>query len=341
MLSHCYPRKYHLIEKGLLLSDYFAEFIQLYKKNTISKPAYDRYKTTLKHIKNYAPALTLGDLNHRNYQLLLNEFAKTHAYSTTKCFHVCLRQMIKYAYLDGVLDNDVAANAVIKGIRKPNQANKNYLDYNQYQSLIKFVIQRLNPANPSYAMIFLIALTGLRYAEAAALTWGDVNFIDGYIRINKSWKYKEVGQGFGSLKTLGSDRIVDLDDHTLDILNRYKLKQTAYISNLEQVQRRYTTNADNFIFFSNINKVVTNRSVNRTLKRIQKQLRIQQPITCHGLRHTYASVLLYKEIDINTISMLLGHSNDVTTRKIYLHVINELKHKNRKKIHDTLLSIYD
>lgn len=47
----------------------------------------------------------------------------------------------------------------------------------------------------------------------------------------------------------------------------------------------------------------------------------------HGLRHTHASVLLYKNVSIYYVSELLGHADINTTLREYAHVINELREK--------------
>lgn len=46
-------------------------------------------------------------------------------------------------------------------------------------------------------------------------------------------------------------------------------------------------------------------------------------IRFHDLRHTHASILLYKGVDIKTISERLGHSDILTTLNIYTHIIAE------------------
>ena len=44
----------------------------------------------------------------------------------------------------------------------------------------------------------------------------------------------------------------------------------------------------------------------------------------HALRHTYATMLLSKGVDLKTVQDLMGHS-DITITQIYLHVLPKTK----------------
>ncbi len=60
------------------------------------------------------------------------------------------------------------------------------------------------------------------------------------------------------------------------------------------------------------------------LKKVLDDLDLKS-ISMHGLRHTHASVLLYKKVSIYYVSERLGHQDIQTTISVYSHVIKEMR----------------
>lgn len=61
-------------------------------------------------------------------------------------------------------------------------------------------------------------------------------------------------------------------------------------------------------------------NINRSLRRAALQAKIEKQVTCHTLRHSFATHLLESGADIRTVQEQLGHQ-DVKTTEIYTHVL--------------------
>ena len=58
-----------------------------------------------------------------------------------------------------------------------------------------------------------------------------------------------------------------------------------------------------------------------TVSRLCRTLKLPKGASLHTVRHSHASLLLEKGVDIATVSERLGHSSVATTAAIYSHAI--------------------
>ncbi|PEN14644.1 integrase [Longibacter salinarum] len=66
-------------------------------------------------------------------------------------------------------------------------------------------------------------------------------------------------------------------------------------------------------------------TVRKTIKRACARARISKRVTCHTLRHSFATHLIEDGYDVRTVQKLLGHS-DLRTTMQYVHVANRVPH---------------
>lgn len=81
---------------------------------------------------------------------------------------------------------------------------------------------------------------------------------------------------------------------------------------------------DEYFILSNSLKPKDPRSVEKYFSSITQKCKINK-LSFHALRHTYATRLREKNVDIKVISELLGHSDWRITQDIYIHTSNDIK----------------
>lgn len=294
-----------------LFYKYYLDWIHIYKDNAVRQVTLDKYYLVQKRLKELAPDLHMNELNRRNYQQILNLYARNHEKTTTLDFHHHLKASLFDAVDDGLLKSDPTRRAIIKGC-SPSEKKIKYLNLFDLQKLLRSL--DLNSELNWDWFFLLIAKTGLRFAEALALTKEDFDFEKQRIIINKSWNYKEKVGHFQPTKNESSNRTVMVD---------WQLMQ--------QFQSLIRSKGNNQLIFFDKNQRVYNSTLNQKLATYCEKLDIPI-ISIHGLRHTHASLLLYEGVSIASVAKRLGHSNTTTTQETYIHIIRELENKDNDKV---------
>ncbi len=287
-----------------LFSDYYSQWVKVYKQGAIRKVTLDKYLMTQKWIGVLAPNLKLCDINRNTYQQIINEYAEYHEKQTTMDFHHQIKGAILDAVDEGLIDRDPTRKVIIKG-KTPTAKKIKYLNQFELHTLLSS-LDLGGEINWDW-FILLVAKTGMRFSEALALTPEDFDFSHQMLSVDKTWNYKEEG-GFLPTKNKSSVRKIQIDWQTV-------IQFSELIKGLPENEPIF------------VKGKVYNSTVNDILARHCKQSNIPV-ISVHGLRHTHASLLLFAGVSIASVARRLGHSSMTTTQKTYLHIIQELENKD-------------
>ena len=78
---------------------------------------------------------------------------------------------------------------------------------------------------------------------------------------------------------------------------------------------------------------INESTIQRCVRELSRKLEINKRVTCHTFRHSYATHLLERGMDIRTIQSLLGHK-DVATTMIYTHLADFSQGKTSSPLDD-------
>lgn len=147
------------------------------------------------------------------------------------------------------------------------------------------------------AVIELLFATGARVSEIASLDVESINLSTGLLKIK--------GKG-------RKERIIQIcNKETLKTLNDYY-----------KLTRSRISNKGGSFLINRLGNCLSEQSIRYLVKNLSASAGIQKRITPHVFRHSFATLLLEKDVDIKYIQSLLGHSSIMTTQ-IYTHVNSE------------------
>lgn len=153
-------------------------------------------------------------------------------------------------------------------------------------------------------VIELLFMTGMRISELCELHKESIDLSKGIIRV--------YGKG-------AKERIIPIGNaKVLQLLREYK----------EEFEKEIEGN----FFVNRYGEPLSTQTVRLMLRHYTKAAGIEQHITPHMIRHSFATLLLEKGVDIRIIQQLLGHASIVTTQ-IYTNVASEQKKKILETYH--------
>ena len=143
------------------------------------------------------------------------------------------------------------------------------------------------------AILELLYATGVRCSELVSIRLQDIDTLNKTIRV------------FGKGR---KERIVLFGDKAYKRIVEY-----------QETERPVSGKSDEPLFLSSQGEHMTSRTVQRVLESFRPFLKTDRQITPHKIRHSFATHLLNRGVDLRVVQELLGHKNLATTEK-YTHV---------------------
>ena len=185
---------------------------------------------------------------------------------------------------------------------------------------VRLLIQ-LAEGDPIYIPVVLASYYGLRRSEAIGLAWDSVDFEEKIIYIRrKAMGIAENGKTkvliSEEMKTESSMRTLPLIPEVEEILLRHKAKQEE---NRRMFRSGYSKKYLNMVCVNAVGEILKPDFVTAHFSYLLKKYGLRK-IRFHDLRHTCASLLLSKSVNMKVIQMWMGHSSMKTTFDIYAHL---------------------
>lgn len=151
------------------------------------------------------------------------------------------------------------------------------------------------------ALLEFLYACGARISEASGLLTSDIDF--------KAKQVKVLGKG-------SKERIIPLHDLCLDSLARY----------LTEARPKLLAGSDiPYCFVSNTGKKMSADSMRKMFKATVRAAGLDDSLSPHDMRHTFATDLLDGGADLRSVQEMLGHAS-LSTTQIYTHLSsNRLK----------------
>ncbi|MFP6765815.1 MAG: tyrosine recombinase XerC [Planctomycetaceae bacterium] len=216
----------------------------------------------------------------------------------------CLRSLFRYCVREELTTSNLA-----QALRTPRTGRKlpDLLSPDQVVALLDAPPANEHAGIRDRAILETMYSAGLRVAELVGLNISD-------------WE-----RDSDTLRVLGKGR-----KERITPLGQFA---TRALSQWLAIRRPDTTpDSEQAVFLNRFGRRLTTRSIGRMLEKYLRQIGLNQHVTPHTLRHSFATHLLDGGADLRSVQEMLGHKS-LTTTQIYTHVSTRRLHETYNAAH--------
>ncbi|MDR1185109.1 MAG: site-specific integrase [Coriobacteriales bacterium] len=334
---------------GQFADMFHAERVSL---GVISDNTIEKDKYLIRHLKDNLGSIPLQEIDAITIRSVYEQMATVEGKSPSVMHmtHTKLKQI-----LDEAVKHDFIIKSPMHKITAPKKPESNRRSLTA-DELDRFTDCLSDREPDGYAMaVWLVLATGMRRAEALGLTWGCVDLENAHIDIRQTLgKNGKIHMG---AKTSKSIRRVPIDPDTVKRLKEWKVAQIedflswgiplsstspvisnqvcGFISldNMGRWWRSFCVASGFGVYVGDNGDELPPQQYNdngfpvdkngKPYSRANPKPKLSkhyEGLHLHGLRHTYASMLVANGVDFKTVQYLMGHASASTTLNLYSHV---------------------
>ncbi|MDY6967682.1 MAG: site-specific tyrosine recombinase/integron integrase [Spirochaetota bacterium] len=214
----------------------------------------------------------------------------------------CIKSFFKFLYNNDFISKNPAIN-----IHFPRTAKRvpKFLYYNKIKELLDFELKQFSDFRDR-ALLELFYSTGARVSEIASANIKDMNLENDTLKV----------LGKGSV-----ERIVFLTTEASKWMKEYMDRRTIKFGRISEP-----------LIVNNNGQRITERGIFYIVNRRSRMAGIEESVSPHTLRHSFATELMNQGADIRAIQEMLGHKN-LTTTQIYTHTTKDRLQRVYNKYH--------
>lgn len=225
-----------------------------------------------------------------------------------------LRRVLHYAQSNEIHVDSSIFNVEVKRTTQPLRI----LSVGEQHRLQCYLGDHIDPLNLG---ILVCLYTGIRIGELCALQWSDISLTEKTLYIHQTLQriqkplpdQNKTHVIITPPKSPCSNRVIPISSALLREMKKYPLERTGYF------------------LTGSVEKMIEPRTVQYRFKKVLRSCQIDD-VNFHILRHTFATRCVEANVEIKTLSEILGHSNVTITMNRYVHPSLEMKRLSMDKV---------
>lgn len=325
--------KYYILGIGVqedqLFGEYAVRWYKIHKEPGLSPSSRELYRTALnKDILPEFAGRQLRAITATDIQIFINHYADCSASKITYIV-ATLRGIFKQAFAESIILKDPTLN-----IKKPaaTSAKDKYVLTEKDRAAIVEVCATHEHGAYLACMYYL----GLRPGEVRGLQWGDFDWENNLVHIQRDIDFKANGYA-GALKTASSNRLVPVPTPLKNILVPRIGADAAFLFQGDVSGSAFSKTSAERIWVSLMVacglaspiKIGTNK-----YRESDPRSRFKPLFTPHTMRHNYITMCWENGFDAYTTMRIVGHKSIKTTLDIYTHLSDKQMQKAVASVED-------